>query len=118
MWMCKLNKSFSSLICFLVMMFCAGIQTLTKTDWTSESVSQLQLNVVLSKICLGYGVYSSKTLTETDGKDLGTLEICYFYIQHLLWVAAFLELVSHHRGEDCPFFPSCSVPSLESIEIS
>ena len=30
MWKCKLNK-FSFPTCFLVVMFCAGIETLTKT---------------------------------------------------------------------------------------
>jgi hypothetical protein len=38
MWKYKLNKSFSSPTCFSVMMFCAGIQTLTNINWYQHSV--------------------------------------------------------------------------------
>jgi hypothetical protein len=45
-------------------------------DWTSEPVSQSQLNVVLVRVALVMvSVHNSKTLTKTDSKEkqvLGT----------------------------------------------
>ena len=43
MWKCKLNKPFLPATCFLVLMFCAGIETLTKID-----PLELEMGIVVS----------------------------------------------------------------------